>query len=75
MRIRTIKQAVACIRESDPGSAISESMIRRAIVAGKIPYGTSGKKLLVAVEMVEQYFSGLDMEPTAWPGKIRKVEV
>lgn len=72
--MRTISQVAAWMREADPASALTESALRRMVVAGKLPTVRVGKKYLLDLDQLEQNLFADEMEaPTG--GKIRAVEV
>ncbi len=55
---RTIKGALEEIKARDPKTAITEYAIRRMVKQNEIPYSRSGKKYLINVENVIEYFNG-----------------
>ncbi len=57
-KVRTIQQAARYFREIDKDTAITETALRRLVWEGKIPYQKIGKKYLIALENVEQFFYG-----------------
>lgn len=57
MKIRTIKEAVAYVKEHDSGSRITENMIRGFAKQGKIPGLWSGDCFYVDVD---QFFDALE---------------
>jgi hypothetical protein len=54
---RTINGAAKMIREADPRSAVSPSLIRRAIAKGELKAKRVGKKYYVDVNRLIQYLS------------------
>lgn len=56
--IRTIKGALEEIKARDPKSDITMYAIRQIVKEGRIPYIRSGKKYLINVENVLEYFNG-----------------
>ena len=64
MRTRTIREAAAYFRESDPKTCLTETAIRRLICSGAVPSARVGRKYLVTVEALEAYLSG-NCQPTA----------
>lgn len=64
MRTRTIREAAAYFRESDPQTCLTETAIRRLISSGAVPSARVGRKYLVTVEALEAYLSG-NRQPTA----------
>lgn len=58
MRTRTIREAAAYFRETDPKTCLTETAIRRLICSGAVPSARVGRKYLVTVEALEAYLSG-----------------
>lgn len=56
-RYRTIREASSYLRQRDPNTAITEYMLRRLVVSGAVPSMRAGKKYLVSIESLENYFS------------------
>ena len=75
MRTRTIREAAAYFRESDPQTCLTETAIRRLISSGAVPCARVGRKYLVTVEALEAYLSG-NCQPTAQakPDKVWKIK-
>lgn len=73
-RMRTIQQAAAWVKETDPRSALTQTAIRRLVLSGEIPYVSAGNKRLVALEDIEDYLSGARVPPAKRAGIIRPVE-
>lgn len=57
-RMRTIKQAIAELKEKDSNTAFTESALRRAVSSGDIPHIRAGNKVLVNLDTVESYLNG-----------------
>lgn len=55
--IRTISGAVAYLRQSDPGSAVTASYIRRLVRESKIPYMMDGTRVLVNVSALIDFLT------------------
>lgn len=55
--IRTINGAVAYLRQSDPGSAVTASYIRRLVREEKIPYMMDGTRVLVNVSTLIDFLT------------------
>ena len=55
LHTRTIKEAVAFFRESDPQTCLTETAIRTLLRTGKVPCARVGKKYLVTIEALEDY--------------------
>ena len=72
-RMRTIPQAAAWAKETDPETALTFSALRRLVLSGEIPHVQVGTKRLIALEDLEDYLErGGDHTPSA--GTIRPVE-
>ena len=73
-RVRTIRQAAAYFAEHDPETCLTETALRTLIRQGRIPSSRVGKKYLVDLDAVSQYFAGctaksdshLKKELTVW---------
>lgn len=61
-RMRTIQQCAAYFKEQDPGTSVGEWCIRQMVNRGEIPVVRSGRKILVNLDMLIEYFSGEDTE-------------
>jgi len=57
-KIRTIREIIELMKEEDPGTAVTEKILRRAISNNIIPYRRIGKKFLVDYDEVCAYFAG-----------------
>ncbi len=57
-RMRTIKQAISELKAKDSQTAFTETALRRAILSGQIPHIRAGNKILVNLDIVENYLSG-----------------
>ena len=64
---RTIHDAAAWFKVRDPGTAITEYRIRQLVVSGAVPSVKVGRKYLVTIEALEEYFS------TPTPSEIKSV--
>ena len=58
MRMRTISQAIAEVRASDPKTAFTEYALRQMVVKGVLPTVRIGTKYLVSMEVIETYMRG-----------------
>lgn len=56
-RMRTINEAIAAIRESDPQTAFTPTALRRMIKRGEIPSISVGNKYLVNLDTVISYLN------------------
>lgn len=57
MRYRTIRDAARHFQMEDSGTAITEYRIRQLVVSGAVPSKNIGRKYLVTIEALEDYFS------------------
>ena len=64
-RIRSIRAALKEIHEEDENSQITRFMIDEAIKEGHIKCVMSGRKKIVNVDEVLQYFGGMDRSAEA----------
>lgn len=62
VRTRTIKEAAAYFRETDPATSLTETAIRTLLRTGAVPSIRIGKKYLVTIEALESYLTG-ETEP------------
>ena len=74
-RMRTIPQAAAWARETDPDTALTFTALRRLVLAGTIPHVAVGRKRLVALEDIEAFLATGTITPSPVVGVIRPVEV
>lgn len=54
-RMRTISEAVAELREEDPGTAITPHFLRQAIASGRLPAIKAGRKILINLETLSEF--------------------
>lgn len=74
-RIRTIKQAVQTIKESDPETGISEWWLRQLVKSGKLKYHKAGNKYLIDIDLLGEFLANPPSETVKKPlGIIRKIE-
>lgn len=57
-RMRSIQQCAAYFKEQDPGTGVGEWCIRQMVNRREIPVVRSGRKILVNLDMLIEYFSG-----------------
>lgn len=58
IRTRTIREAAAYFKESDPHTCLTETAIRTLLRTGTVPCARVGKKYLVTIEALEDYLTG-----------------
>ena len=74
LRMRTINQAVAWLREIDPETAITQTALRRLVVSGQLPSVRVGKKYLLNLDTLEDYLQGAASVETGTAQRIRRFE-
>lgn len=74
-RMRTLTQAAAWAKETDPETALTFSALRRLVLSGAIPCVMVGTKRLIALEDLERYLEVGSVAPSPSAGVIRPVEV
>lgn len=57
-RIRSIENAYNDIKNMDPGTCITKSMIRKLIIDGEIPSKRAGNKYLFDLDYLIEYLKG-----------------
>ena len=58
IRMRTIREAIAELRETDTKNSFSEVSLRRLVKTGEIKHITVGNRVLVNMEQLEEYLGG-----------------
>ena len=58
IRTRTIREAAAYFKETDPETCLTETAIRTLLRTGAVPSARIGKKYLVTIEALEIYLAG-----------------
>ena len=69
IRTRTIREAAAYFKETDPETCLTETAIRTLLRTGAVPSARIGKKYLVAIEALEaleEYLSGAIQKPKGY---------
>lgn len=56
--MRTIPQAIAELKAEDPGTALTETALKRLVLTGRIPHITAGRKRLVNMDILRRYLNG-----------------
>ena len=75
-RMRTIPQAVKELKKADENTAINEHSLRKLVKSGVIPCVTTGRKVLICLDTIEEYLGRpqpMNIKPFVPPG-IRKIE-
>ncbi len=57
-RMRTVQQCAAYFKVQDPECCIGEWCIRQLVNQGKIPVCHSGRRILINLDVLIEYFSG-----------------
>ena len=57
-RIRSIQDTLAIIKEEDPDTAVTEYMLRKMVIEGKLPSFKTGNKRLLDVDVVKRILYG-----------------
>lgn len=73
MRMRTIDQAAAYMKATDPETALTKTAIRRLVTTGALPSVMIGQKYLVALENLDAYLGGQPEPARGAVGVIRRV--
>ena len=62
MRMRTLPQAIKCLRESDPETALTLRALRRLVSENRIPVAwMTARKPLIDLDKLEEYL--YEMQP------------
>ena len=56
VKIRTIRQIAALMKEHDPQTAITEKTLRRAIKNNELPHRMAGTRILLDYDRVCEYY-------------------
>ena len=75
MRMRTVDQAAAWLREQDPETALTKTALRRLVVTGQLPSVRVGLKYLISLETLEDYLAGAVPLPIQAASNIRRIEL
>jgi hypothetical protein len=74
-RLRTIPQTILYFKTKDPETYVNETYLRGLINSGAIPYHRAGKRFLINLSVLEDYFDNpkANPEPVPTHGKIRQI--
>lgn len=76
MRMRTIKEAAAELREMDEKTAITEYRLRQLVLSGAVPSFQAGNKYLLNMDLLIEYISnGTPKRKETIINGIRKIPV
>lgn len=53
MRLRSVRQAIAQIKESDPGTSLTETILRKMVADGDLPAIKFKSKFLIDMDTLE----------------------
>ncbi len=56
-RMRTIEQAAAELKATDPHTALTKNAIRQLVLSGTIPAISVGNKRLICMEQLEKFLT------------------
>lgn len=56
-RMRTIEQAAAELKATDPYTALTKNAIRQLVLSGTIPAISVGNKRLICMEQLEKFLT------------------
>ena len=73
-QMRTIDEAAAFMRRTDPHTAVTKTALRRLVTSGQIPSVRVGTKYLLDLDALDSYLAGEQREPEPVRG-IRRIEV
>lgn len=74
-RMRLLKDAYAKLKSEDPGTCVTETMVRKLVLDGKVKSVLVGQKRLINYDSLVSYFSSVhtEPEPAVESGKIRRI--
>ena len=71
-QMRTIDEAAAFMRRTDPHTAVTKTALRRLVTSGQIPSVRVGTKYLIDLGVLDEFFGGQTAkEQTIQSGTIR----
>lgn len=71
-RMRTIKDAYAAIKQSDPETCLTLYALRCKVISGEIPSVKAGRKYLINIDLLDEYLNS-PCAPVESIGRIRPV--
>ena len=77
LRMRTIEQAAAELKQDDPQTAITKYAIRQLVLSGEIPSIRRGNKYLLNLDLLLAYLNGetVTQRPAAALTKLERREI
>ena len=74
--MRTIDEAAAFLRQADPNTAVTKTVLRRLVRSGEIPSVRVGAKYLIDLGVLDDFFGGQTAKtPAVQSGAIRPLAV
>lgn len=70
--MRTIKDAYAAIKQSDPETCLTMYALRCKVISGEIPSVKVGRKYLINIDLLDEYLNS-PRPPVESIGRIRPV--
>ncbi len=74
-KMRTIDQAAAWLRETDPETALTKTALRRMVTTGELPCVRIGSKYLIDLDVLADFLHGSVPAPAPVIQGIRRVEL
>ncbi|GLC79223.1 helix-turn-helix domain-containing protein [Lacrimispora brassicae] len=72
-RMRTVQQCAAFFKEQDPGCCIGEWCIRQLVNQGKIPVCRSGRRILINLDMLIEYYATGEADQASDPATVTRI--
>lgn len=74
-RMRTIDQAFAWLRETDPETAFTKTALRRMVTTGEIASVRIGQKYLIDLDTLTEFLRGSAPMPAPVVPGIRRIDL
>ena len=76
-RMRTIAEAMKHLKETDPGTELTEWALRGMVRSGRIPSNKVGKKYLINIDMLDMHLreDAASYSKPAGLGNVRRQEL
>lgn len=72
-RMRTVQQCAAFFKEQDPDCCIGEWCIRQLVNKGKIPVCRSGRRILINLDTLIDYYAVGETDQETEPATVTKI--
>ncbi|MEY8356814.1 hypothetical protein AALB39_26170 [Lachnospiraceae bacterium 54-53] len=72
-RMRTVQQCASFFKEQDPECCIGEWCIRQLVNQGKIPVCRSGRRILINLDMLIDYFTTGTADQETEPATVTRI--